>query len=71
MARFDWPALLRVGVRGLGLRPAEFWDLTPAEFRLMLGEETGGPSMGRDRLDELMAAFPDTGRVVKSEGEPS
>lgn len=59
MARFDWQALMRAGIRGLGLRPAEFWDLTPAELRLMLGADAGGPSMGRDRLDELMAAFPD------------
>ncbi len=68
MAGFDWPALMRAGIRGLGLRPAEFWDLTPAELRLMLGEDTGGPSMGRSRLDELMAAFPDQTRARDTEG---
>lgn len=59
MAGFDWPVLMRAGMRGLGLRPWEFWDLTPAELRLMLGEERGAAPMGRARLDELMAVFPD------------
>lgn len=56
--RFDWPALLRAGVIGLGLRPAEFWALTPAELRLMLGDLESKP-MGRARLDDLLAAYPD------------
>ncbi|WP_375258397.1 rcc01693 family protein [Citreimonas sp.] len=59
MAPFDWPTLMRAGMRGLGLRPAEFWDLTPAELQLLLGQEGGGAAMDRDRLSELMAAFPD------------
>lgn len=59
MAGFDWSVLMRAGMRGLGLKPWEFWDLTPAELRLMLGEESGATPMGRARLDELMAAFPD------------
>lgn len=62
MPAFDWPALMRAGMRGLGLRPAEFWSLTPAELRLMLGEDAGGLPMGRDRLSELMAAFPDVAK---------
>lgn len=57
--RFDWPALLRLGVTGLGLRPAEFWSLTPAELRLMLGEGGTAP-MSREGLDALARAFPDT-----------
>ncbi|MBS0124248.1 rcc01693 family protein [Thetidibacter halocola] len=60
MDGFDWPVLMRAGMRGLGLRPNDFWALTPAELRLLLGEETGARPMGRTRLDELMAAFPDT-----------
>jgi len=59
MAGFDWPALMRAGMRGLGLKPEEFLALTPAELRLMLGEDTGTKPMGRARLDELMSAFPD------------
>ncbi|APZ55070.1 rcc01693 family protein [Salipiger abyssi] len=56
---FAWQQLLRAGLRGLGLTPEQFWTLTPAELRLMLGEESGGTPMGRARLDELIAAFPD------------
>lgn len=65
MPGFDWPELMRAGMRGLGLRPDEFWALTPAELRLMLGEESGGKPMGRSRLDELMAAFPDSNKGAR------
>ncbi|GAA5079363.1 phage tail assembly chaperone [Maritalea mobilis] len=58
-AGFDWPALMRAGIQGLGLRPAEFWALTPAELLLMLGEGTGAAPMRRDTLDALLARFPD------------
>ena len=63
-AAFDWSALLRAGVRGLGLRPAEFWRLTPAEFRLMLGIDAGNAPMGRAALDALSAAYPDEHRMT-------
>ncbi|MGR3759622.1 rcc01693 family protein [Roseobacteraceae bacterium NS-SX3] len=58
MSGFDWPALMRAGIHGLRLRPEEFWRLTPAELRLMLGQ-AAVPAMGRARLQDLMAAFPD------------
>ncbi|WP_444431512.1 rcc01693 family protein [Rhodobacter capsulatus] len=58
----DWPGLLRVGLRGLGLRPGEFWRLTPAELAVMLGEAAGAPPLTRDRLSGLAARFPDTPR---------
>lgn len=61
-AGFDWPGLLRVGLRQLGLTPDEFWRLTPAELRLMLGSEAGVSPLTRARLDELAAAFPDERR---------
>lgn len=57
--RMDWPGLLRAGVRGLGLAPAEVWALTPSELRLLLGPGSGLAPMPRARLDELLAAFPD------------
>ncbi|MCT4609968.1 MAG: phage tail assembly chaperone [Pelagimonas sp.] len=66
MTGFDWPVLMRAGMRGLGLSPAEFWDLTPAELRLLLGEGAQATPMGRSRLDELMTAFPDTNGVKRS-----
>ncbi|WJS86197.1 phage tail assembly chaperone [Paracoccus sp. TOH] len=61
----DWPGLLRmalgpVRLGGLGLTPAQFWVLTPAELALMLGIEPGrGGAMTRDRLAELVARYPD------------
>ncbi|WP_343207566.1 rcc01693 family protein [Aliiroseovarius lamellibrachiae] len=56
---FDWPQLMRLGFTKLGLRPAEFWALTPNELMVMLGQEAhGAPSM-RARLDELLAQYPD------------
>ena len=55
----DWPGLMRAGLRGLGLKPAEFWDLTPAELALMMGIEFGAGAMTRSSLHELMARFPD------------
>lgn len=62
MNGFDWGALLKAGVQGLGLRPAEFWALTPAELRLMLGEGAR-PAMGRARLEELAERWPDRPRA--------
>ncbi|ALI56058.1 rcc01693 family protein [Celeribacter marinus] len=66
----DWPALMRAGIRGLGLRPAEFWALTPAELLMMLGTDRGATAMGRVRLDELARAYPDTPQYSpKTEGQ--
>jgi len=57
--RFDWPLLLEAGVRGAGLKPTEFWALTPAELVLILGQGGGARPMARDALAALEAAFPD------------
>ena len=62
--RLDWAGLMRAGMGparrgGLGLAPADFWALTPAELALMLGIEPGGGAMTRDRLAELAARYPD------------
>jgi uncharacterized phage protein (TIGR02216 family) len=59
MTRLDWPGLMRAGIGGLGLRPAEFWSLTPAELALLLGIEAKGGAMGRHGLEALMERFPD------------
>lgn len=56
---FDWPGLMRAGMRGLGLTPAQFWALSPAELMLMLGEPAGAAPMGRAGLEALAARFPD------------
>ncbi len=62
MTRFDWPTLMQAGLCGLRLKPDEFWRLTPAELEMMLGPQSGVKPMARGRLDELIRAFPDTGK---------
>src|SRR5699024_3254002 len=62
--RLDWPALMRLGLGVLRLAPADFWAMTPGELRLAaegagLVVPAGIGPMGRGRLAELMAAFPD------------
>lgn len=59
MTRFDWPALMRAGLHGLGLTPWEFWALSPVELETMLGAVGGAAPLGRERLAELAEAFPD------------
>jgi uncharacterized phage protein (TIGR02216 family) len=60
----DWPGLMRLGLGALRLSPEAFWSMTPAELGLALeGADivpiAGTGFMGRRRLVELMAAFPD------------
>ena len=64
MSGFDWPALMRAGFLGLRLTPDQFWRLSPAELRLMLGQGSGASAMNRAGLDALLAAYPD-----KTQGE--
>ena len=59
MARFDWPALMRAGLAGLRLTPAQFWALSPAELALMLGAGGDNAPLSRSRLEELARTFPD------------
>ena len=59
MSGIDWSVLMQAGMRGLGLRPAEFWALTPAELELMLGKAQGAAPLKRGRMEDLMRAFPD------------
>lgn len=63
MSRVNWPVLMRAGLHGLGLRPAEFWALTPAELEMMLGRAGDPAPLARDRLQELLAAYPDENGV--------
>ena len=64
----DWRGLMRVGFHDLRLQPAQFWQLTPAELRVMMGVEAGAPALTRARLAELAAAFPDLGPDFGSKG---
>lgn len=56
----DWPGLMRAGMRGLKLKPAEFWALSPGELLFLLGRDSDAAPMARARLEELARAFPDT-----------
>lgn len=68
MRGLDWPGLMRAGLRGLALTPAEFWRLTPVELLVMLGLEAGPAPITRARLEELARAFPD-GRQGGTDGD--
>ena len=59
MSSLDWPAMLRLGLTQLRLRPDEFWRLTPVEFLLLAGREQGGTATTREALERLAGAFPD------------
>lgn len=63
MSRIAWPKLMRFGLVVLRLKPAEFWDLTPAELMLMAGADEAGPALSRTGLSELIARFPDAPRA--------
>ncbi len=65
--RFDWPALMRVGLQGLGMQPRDFWRLTPAELAMMLGEDAGTAPIGRARLAELERLYGASNKESKSE----
>ena len=59
MGGLDWPGLMRAGMQGLGLRPDQFWSLTPAELALMLGVDSAAAPMTRSRLEALARSWPD------------
>ncbi len=62
MSGLDWAGLLRAGLGQLRLTPEQFWRLSPAELRIMLGAEAAPAPLTRARLDELAAAYPDQGK---------
>jgi len=60
MIGFDWPSMMRIGLYQMGLKPDEFWQLTPLEFLIISGLE-GRISAVLTRADliGLCARFPD------------
>lgn len=68
MTDIDWSGLLRAGVLRLGLRPEQFWRLTPAELFLMLGADYGQAPLTRARLEELARQFPDMNKGTPDGG---
>lgn len=59
MSGLNWSDLLHAGLHRLRLNPEEFWRLTPAELRIMLGQSVAASPMGRSELEQMMAKFPD------------
>ncbi|MBA3325181.1 MAG: phage tail assembly chaperone [Rhodobacteraceae bacterium] len=59
MTRVAWPELMRLGMVELGLAPAVFWDLTPAELFLLARLDESPRALTRAGLVELSARFPD------------
>ncbi len=62
MSRIAWAKLMRLGMVDLGLPPAAFWDLTPAELLLLAGVQEDRAALTRAGLDELVRRFPDAAR---------
>ena len=63
MNRFDWTGLMEAG-RGVGLRPAEFWRLTPAELAFVLAKSGQSTPLGLARWEYVAQACPDDVRVT-------
>jgi len=60
MSGFNWAAMMRIGLHQMGLKPDEFWRLTPLEFLIITGlEGQTSAAMTRADLAGLCARFPD------------
>lgn len=59
MNKIAWPKLMQLGLVQLGLRPDQFWALTPAELMLMAGVDGEVSSLSRGGFTDLAARFPD------------
>jgi uncharacterized phage protein (TIGR02216 family) len=60
MNGFDWPAMMRIGLHQLRLKPDELWQLTPLEFMVISGlEGRRSAVMTRADLMGLCTQFPD------------
>jgi uncharacterized phage protein (TIGR02216 family) len=55
--RFPWACVMRLGLGVLQLSPEVFWRMTLKE--LMAAFQWPDTSMARQRLDEMMADWPD------------
>ena len=55
----DWAQLLTHGLVRLGLKPSDFWALTPVELMLMLGVGGAAPGLTKESLMRLADAYPD------------
>jgi uncharacterized phage protein (TIGR02216 family) len=70
MNRLAWPQLMRLGLSDLGLRPDDFWSLTPVELMLMAGLGETRPCLTRDAFLDLAGRFPDRIELPQTESGP-
>ena len=61
--------MMRAGLQGLALPPDTFWQLTPAELQIMLGDFGARAPLLSSGLDALMAAYPDNEKEHHDERE--
>jgi len=63
MTPFPWTEALRFGLGVLKLSSHDFWRMTPRELAAAIEGARGGPVTlappTRDRLNQLIGAFPD------------
>lgn len=57
--KIAWPELMRLGLYQCGLSPDTFWNLTPAEFSVLVGADADTKTMTREWFQELSSRFPD------------
>ncbi|AKR54738.1 hypothetical protein GCM10011321_20830 [Youhaiella tibetensis] len=63
MKPFPWDDAMQMGFGVMRLSSREFWGLTPRELAAAFGALSGpATAPPRERLDEMMLAFPDRGR---------
>ncbi len=58
MQKWPFDIWLKTAVRGFGLSPAEFWQMSVRDF-LVLISGTGDHGIEREKFDELMNTYPD------------
>jgi uncharacterized phage protein (TIGR02216 family) len=66
MSVTPWAEWLRAGVRAFGLKPAEFWRLSLAEWQA-LARAGARFAPSTDELKDLMRAHPDGAKESESE----
>ena len=59
MKKIAWYRLMQVGMVHLRFKPNEFWELTPAELMLLMGDTVKDDPITRSGLAELISRFPD------------
>jgi uncharacterized phage protein (TIGR02216 family) len=57
--KLPWQALMAAAFGHLRLSPESFWSMSPRELSAALGQSPGSTPLVRERLEALMAQYPD------------